>query len=94
MQKHILPETTQRVRLHTKEKINSRINNSTYENNNYYKNTNKDLISLRIEKLNHELDIERVLDTNTAIVKFISILGLISYLRISSTNTWIQAKLP
>ena len=88
MQKHILPEITQRVRLHTKEKINPRINNSTNENINYYKNKNKDLISLRIEKLNHELDIERVLETNAAIVTSISTIGLISYLLISSIQIY------
>ena len=88
MQKHILPEITQRVRLHTKEKINPRINNSTNDNIKYYTNKNKDLISLRIEKLNYELDIERVLDTNAAIVTFISTLGLISYLLISSIQIY------
>lgn len=77
MKKHILPATSKRVRLHTKEKINSRINHFTNENINYYKNMSKDLISFRIKELDHEWDIERVLETNAAIATFIStLLGL------------------
>ena len=77
MLRYILPATAERVRLHTKEKINSKINMSTNENINYYKDTRKDVISLRIEELDHEWDIERVLETSAAIATLITIsLGL------------------
>jgi hypothetical protein len=77
MLKYILPATSERIRLHTKEKINSRINDTTNENINYYKNTKKDVISSRIEALNHEWDIERVLEANAATATLITIsLGL------------------
>jgi hypothetical protein len=77
MLKYILPATSERVRLHTKEKNNSRINDTTNANINYYKNTKKDVISSRIEDLNNEWDIERVLEANAAIATLITIsLGL------------------
>jgi hypothetical protein len=77
MLKYVLPATSERVRLNTQEKINSRINDTTNENINYYKNTKKDVISSRIEDLNHEWDIEKVLEANAAIATLITIsLGL------------------
>ena len=77
MLRFILPATSERVRMHTKEKINSRINNYTNENINYYKNTRNDVISSRIEELDHEWDIERVLESNAAVATLITIsLGL------------------
>jgi hypothetical protein len=46
----------------------------TNENINLYKNRGKAEISSRIKKLNHEWDIERVLETNAAIATFSTIL--------------------
>jgi hypothetical protein len=74
MQKYILPATSERVRMHTKENINCEISNSTNENINFYMNRGKDQISSRIERLDHEWDIERVLETNAAIATFSTIL--------------------
>jgi hypothetical protein len=77
MLRSILPATSERVRLHTKEMINSRINHSTNENINYYKNMRNDVISSRIEELSHEWDIERALEASASIATFITIsLGL------------------
>lgn len=49
MLRYTLPSTYERVRLNTKEKTNSRINNTTNENINYYKNMRDDVISLGLK---------------------------------------------
>jgi hypothetical protein len=74
MQRYVFPATSQRVEKHTKENINCKIDTYTNENINLYKNRGKAEISSRIKKLNHEWDIERVLETNAAIATFSTIL--------------------
>ncbi|GIM29975.1 hypothetical protein CPJCM30710_26410 [Clostridium polyendosporum] len=79
MLKSILSPTTQRVRLHTKEKINKRIQKKTQKNIEYYKTRSRKEIIARIENLDKEWDIERALETNAAIIILLSVfLGIIT----------------
>lgn len=73
MQKSTLPPTNQRVCLHTKEEINMRIQDETRKNIDYYKTKSKKEITDRIEVLDKEWDIERVLETNAACVILLSV---------------------
>ena len=66
MQKGALPPTNQRVSLHTKEEINKKIQETTQRNIEYYKSKSNEEIIARIESLDKEWDIERVLETNAA----------------------------
>ncbi|MDK2828351.1 DUF2892 domain-containing protein [Clostridium beijerinckii] len=79
----ILPPTSQRVQLHTKEEINKKIQEKTRENINYYKTKSRRQILDRIKELDKEWDIERALETNAAVIIFIS-----SLLAISTKNIW------
>jgi hypothetical protein len=75
----ILPPTSKRVRLHTKEEINSRISEKTRQNMEYYKTKSREEIAARIEALDKEWDTERALETNAAAVILICIfLGFIT----------------
>lgn len=71
-----VPSTIKRVRLHTNKYINEKIKENTLRNISYYTGKdNKEIID-RIESLNREWDIERVLETNAASVVILStILG-------------------
>ncbi len=66
MQKGALPPTNQRVSLHTKQEINKKIQEATQRNIEYYKSKSNEEIIARIESLDKEWDIERVLETNAA----------------------------
>jgi hypothetical protein len=70
------PATTERVELHTNKCVNEKIRNETLENiANYTGRENKEIIS-RIEDLNKEWDIERLLETNASSIVILStILG-------------------
>ena len=75
----VLPPTSQRVQLHTKEEINKKIQEKTRENINYYKNKSRKQIVARINELDKEWDIERALETNASVIIFISaVLGIIT----------------
>jgi hypothetical protein len=77
MQKSILPPTAKRVRLHTNEEVNNRIQQETNNNIEHYRNSSKDEIKARIKELDKEWDIERALEANAAAIITIStILGL------------------
>lgn len=67
-----VPSTIKRVRLHTNKYINEKIKENTLRNISYYTGKdNKEIID-RIESLNREWDIERVLETNAASVVILS----------------------
>lgn len=79
----ILPPTSQRVQLHTKNEVNNKIQEKTQENINYYKTKSRKQIVYRIKELDKEWDIERALETNAAIIILIS-----SLLGIITKNIW------
>lgn len=79
----ILPPTSQRVQLHTKNEVNNKIQEKTQENINYYKTKSRKQIVSRIKELDKEWDIERALETNAAIIILIS-----SLLGIITKNIW------
>lgn len=74
MPKHLLPPTSLRVSLHTKDVINRRIQKRTQENIEGFKNKSKEDIRRRIEELEREWDIEKALETNASILIVISAL--------------------
>lgn len=74
MLKDILPPTTKRVKFHTDEKINQKIEENTQNNINYYRTRSNDEIISRIRELDREWDIERTLETNASILIFLSTL--------------------
>jgi len=77
MRMRILPPTAQRVKIYTSRKCNERIRQRTEDNINYYKHKGRKVINSRIEQLDEEWDIERVLETNAAtLIIASSILGL------------------
>lgn len=71
-----VPPTIKRVRLHTNKYINQKIKERTLRNISYYTGKDNREIIDRIEDLNREWNIERVLETNAASVAiFSTILG-------------------
>jgi hypothetical protein len=77
MLKNILPPTTKRVRFHTNEKVNEKIEENTQNNIEYYRTKSNEEIVSRIRELDREWDIERALETNASALIFLStILGL------------------
>jgi len=64
--KSILPLTTKRVQLNTKEEINNEIKGKTIRNLNDYKKADEETIGYRINRLNKEWDTERLLEANAA----------------------------
>ena len=60
-----LPNTNERVAINTSEKVNSDIQ-MYIQNSIYFYRRNPQLIEQRIEELDKEWDIERVLETNAA----------------------------
>lgn len=55
-----------RVRNHTADKVNQKIDKCTEENIQRYSNQSRDVVKNRIEKLNEELDIEQALQLTSA----------------------------
>lgn len=55
-----------RVRNHTADKINQKIDQCTKENIQRYSNESRDVVRNRVEKLNDELDIEQALQLTSA----------------------------
>jgi hypothetical protein len=59
-----------RVRQHTHSAINQRIDNKTADNIRLYATADKELISHRLDELDREWDMERVLQANAAGIAF------------------------
>lgn len=75
--KKFIPPTTQRVRLHTNSAVNNIIRNQTIESIDSHFSSNENQITDRINELNHEWDMERIIEVNAASLVIIStILGL------------------
>lgn len=75
--KTIFPDTSKRVELHTNENVNKKIKRQTFSNISYYSDKSNEEIIDRLEALDAEWDIERVLETNAAgAIIASSILGL------------------
>lgn len=55
-----------RVRNHTADKVNQKIDKCTQENIHRYSNESREVVRNRIEKLNEELDIEQALQLTSA----------------------------
>lgn len=63
-----------RVRNHTADSINAEIDQNTVENIKYFSTQDKNTIRKRVEELDAEWDIERVLETNAAIIAFTGVI--------------------
>lgn len=57
-----------RVREHTSDVLNAQIDHNTIESINYYSKQDNATIRKRIEELDSEWDVERVLETNAALI--------------------------
>lgn len=66
--KRIFPPTTKRVALSTNPNTNKNIRNNTLRRINIYKNSSDKILSDNVDKLNHEWDVERVLEASAAFV--------------------------
>jgi hypothetical protein len=69
----IIPPSTQRVALHTDHEINERIRRQTQTNIAYYAKQDRRLLDIRLQELDREWDIERVLEANAATVSLIGV---------------------
>ncbi|HAN20510.1 MAG: hypothetical protein A2Y15_04255 [Clostridiales bacterium GWF2_36_10] len=77
MNKNCLPPTAKRVQSQTNPCINNEIKNNTINRINTYKNGSTEMLNDKINELNNEWDIERIIETNAAIIVFLcSFLGL------------------
>jgi hypothetical protein len=66
-----------RVREHTSDRSNAQIDQKTKNNIEYYSQQNTEAIQSRIRELDNEWDIERVLETNAALIALTgTILGI------------------
>lgn len=70
--KKLIPPTTKRVEVNTCEEVNNEIRNDTICYINSFKNATGPVLSLMIDKLDHEWDTERVLETGAASAVFLS----------------------
>jgi hypothetical protein len=62
----IVPPTTQRVALHTADEVNARIRRQTAQNIERYAEAGPRAIKQRIQELDREWDVERMLEANAA----------------------------
>jgi len=69
----MLPKTTSRVPEHTSDKINEKIRRETERNIVYYAGAGPDVLEKRLEELDREWDIERILEMNASML---ALLGL------------------
>lgn len=61
-----LPNTIEKVRIHTKEKVNQKIDEKMVESiTKYYKGSREDVLK-RLQELDAEWDVERTLETHAA----------------------------
>jgi hypothetical protein len=75
MKSRFIPSTTERVPQHTDEEINERINLRIEANVNFYATQDRRTLDSRLQELDQEWDIERVLEANAAAISLIG-LGL------------------
>ncbi|RJP26189.1 MAG: DUF2892 domain-containing protein [Candidatus Abyssobacteria bacterium SURF_5] len=68
-----MPKTTSRVPEHTSDKINEKIRRETERNIVYYAGAGPDVLEKRLEELDREWDIERILEMNASML---ALLGL------------------
>jgi len=80
----MLPATTTRVAEHSAESANQRIRRRTQENLELYRAAGGDFIDHRLQELDHEWDIERLLEANAASV---ALAGL--FLSAAVSRKWI-----
>jgi len=66
MDKNCLPPTTKKAALNTCNRVNQKIRNKTIGCINTFKDSEEEVLSEIIEKLDYEWDTERVLETNAA----------------------------
>lgn len=67
-----LPNTIERVRIHTKEKVNQKIDEKMVESiTKYYKGSREDVLK-RLQELDAEWDVERTLETHAATAVLVS----------------------
>jgi hypothetical protein len=66
MNERVLPPSATRVREHTKDEINRKIDEEKKKNIAYYQSKNKEEIMDRIRELDREWDIERALEANAS----------------------------
>jgi hypothetical protein len=69
----VIPTTSQRVPLHTKDEYNQRIQREMEERVARYWNASPEAIRRRLEELEHEWDIERTLEANAATVSLLGV---------------------
>jgi hypothetical protein len=62
----MIPSTVERVPLHTKDSVNERIRRQTEKNVAKYQNADASEIQARLDELDREWDIERLLEANAA----------------------------
>lgn len=80
-----LPPTKTKVNEHTPEHINQEIQNEIKERVQYYQHQDARMIEERLNKLDHEWDTERVLETNMATIALVS-----SLLGLSGKKNWMM----
>lgn len=68
-----IPPTTQRVPLHTDQETNERIRRQIEANVAYYAVHDRRLLDIRLQELDREWDIERVLEANAATISLIGV---------------------
>jgi hypothetical protein len=83
-----MPATAMRVEANTSRSVNERIARDTRERVACYRNAGKAELTRRIEQLDHEWDIERVLEANAATV---SLTGAILALTVHRKFAWVPA---
>lgn len=69
----VAPPTSERVPRHTDEEINKRIQRQTDANVAFYATGDRRLLDIRLQELDREWDIERVLEANAATVSLIGL---------------------
>ena len=69
-----IPSSVERVKKNTNYKDNLKIVNDIITNINYYKDKDEDDIERRINELNMEWDIERILEANASLITLIGLI--------------------
>src|SRR5687768_3014381 len=82
----LIPPTASRVEANTSGRINERISRSTRDRVACYRNAAKETLTRRIRELDHEWDIERVLEANAATI---SLTGAVLALTVHRKFAWI-----
>lgn len=72
---NIIPPTSKRVSLHTNKQINKRIQEKIQHNIEHFKGLGKEAILARLDQLDREWDIERILEMHAATVILLLFIG-------------------